>query len=115
MIRAGTIDLVWSYMLDYENSANPFEMKRASIGHWKFLSSRYIEETEEILKNADQIEQGGLDSKDALHIACAIAGQADYFLTTDISLIKNGMNIKEIIVCNPMQFFLLHNPTGESA
>lgn len=113
MIKAKILDLVWSYMLDYENLVNPFEMKRDSIGRWKSLASVDIEETEGIIQHAKQMEQYGIDPKDALHIACAIEGKSNYFFTTDISLIKRSINIKDIIVCNPMQFFLLHNLEGE--
>ena len=31
-------ELVWSYMLDYENSFNPFPERRTSIENWKEYS-----------------------------------------------------------------------------
>lgn len=34
-IREGTYDLVWSYILDYENGKNPYEEKRLAIAPWK--------------------------------------------------------------------------------
>ena len=34
-IRDGTLELVWSYILDYENLANPFEERRNVIQNWK--------------------------------------------------------------------------------
>ena len=108
MIKTKTIDLVWSYMLDYENSENPFEMKRDVIGRWKSLAVDDIGETESLLQNMDQIALYGIDEKDALHIACAIEGRADYFLTTDIKITKKCDKIKQIAVCNPIQYFLIH-------
>ncbi len=108
MIKAEIINLVWSYMLDYENSENPFEMKRDSIGRWKSLSVDNIKETEKLLHYAEQIALYGIDEKDAVHIACAIEGQADYFLTTDIKLARKSDKITQITVCNPIQFFLIH-------
>lgn len=112
MIKTGIIDLVWSYILDYENSENPFEMKRISIEGWKSFSAANIEETEKILKNAEQITQYGIDDKDAIHIACAIEGRANSFLTTDIKLVKKSEKIKRISVCNPVQFFMIYNMEG---
>ena len=34
-IRDGILELVWSYILDYENLANPFEERRNIIQNWK--------------------------------------------------------------------------------
>jgi predicted nucleic acid-binding protein len=108
MIKAETIDLIWSYMLDYENWANPFEMKRNSIRRWKLLAIKNIKETENLLQYADRIALYGINEKDAVHIACAIEGQADYFLTTDIKLARKSHKITQVAVCNPMQFFIVH-------
>jgi len=46
----------------------------------------------------------GVKSKDALHIACAIEGKAEYFLTTDDKLLKKLAETKELIVINPVNF-----------
>ena len=45
-----------------------------------------------------------LKSKDALHIACAIEGKAEYFLTTDDKILKKGKHIKEIKIIDPIEF-----------
>ena len=45
----------------------------------------------------------GLKSKDALHIACAIEGKAEYFLTTDDKILKKGKHIKEIKIIDPIE------------
>ena len=34
-IRLGRIELIWSYILEYENSVNPFEEKVKQILEWK--------------------------------------------------------------------------------
>ena len=38
LIRQGKISLVWSFVLDYENNANPFEEVRNRIAEWKKLA-----------------------------------------------------------------------------
>ena len=34
-VLQGTFDLVWSYMLDYENSINPYHERRNAIAKWR--------------------------------------------------------------------------------
>ncbi len=49
----------------------------------------------------------GLKSKDALHIACAIEGKAEYFITTDDKILKKIKGLKEIEVVDPIQFITI--------
>src|SRR5438067_906848 len=74
-IRSGTLELVWSYMLDFENAAHPFEERRTTISGWRQYATMNIEETATILQRANLLAGIGLKAKDALHIACAIAEQ----------------------------------------
>lgn len=48
-ILGGNFELVWSYILEAENLANPFEERKKAIGLWKRSSSIIIRETELIL------------------------------------------------------------------
>jgi hypothetical protein len=41
-IRRGTLELVWSYMLDFENAANPFEERRTTISGWRQYATRDV-------------------------------------------------------------------------
>jgi len=100
------IELVWSYMLDFENSENPNEIIRSAISEWKSYSSCVIVESEQLLIKAEEIESHGIGGKDAVHIACAIEGKASLFFTTDNEIITRGKNIKEIKILNPVQFFI---------
>ena len=68
-IREGTLELVWSYILDYENNANPFEERKQTIAQWRSLSRSDISETSEIIAMAERLQADGFKSKDALHIA----------------------------------------------
>ncbi|MEQ8171367.1 MAG: PIN domain protein, partial [Candidatus Eremiobacterota bacterium] len=43
----GSIELVWSYILEYENSQNPFEYRRNAINLWKKIATIEIIEDEE--------------------------------------------------------------------
>ena len=103
-IRSGTLELVWSYMLDFENAANPFEERRTTISGWRQYAMRDVEETAMILQRAHLLAGMGLKAKDALHIACAIAGECPYFVTTDDDILKRRQDVHDITVIDPTAF-----------
>lgn len=103
-IKDRKIELTWSYMLDYENRANPFEERRTTIVRWKNEAVVDVEETAAILQQAHQLADRGLRAKDALHVACAVAGGCDFFLTTDDTVIKRLRDSSEVVAMTPTQF-----------
>jgi predicted nucleic acid-binding protein len=103
-IRSGLLELVWSYMLDFENAANPFEERRITISGWRPYATLDIEETPHILQHARQFASMGLKAKDALHLACAIAGSCLYFLTTDDGILRRRQDIEDTIIIDPTTF-----------
>jgi len=103
-IRSGTLELVWSYMLDFENAANPFAERRTTISGWRQYATLDVEETAMILQRATILAGKGLKAKDALHIACAIAGECPYFVTTDDDILKRRQDIQDITVIDPTAF-----------
>ena len=103
-IFENVIELVWSYILEYENEQNPFMEREEAIKEWKKLAVIDIEENEIILNKAKELMKIGLKSKDALHIACAIEGKAEYFLSTDDKILKKGKHIRKIKIIDPIEF-----------
>ncbi|HDQ73779.1 MAG TPA: PIN domain protein [Chloroflexi bacterium] len=103
-IRQQHIALIWSYILELENARNPFAERRHTIDQWQALAYIDINETATVLKWAHSVQALGLQSKDALHIACAIEAEADYFITTDDLIIKKLQNFSEIRVVDPLEF-----------
>ena len=102
-IKEGVLELVWSYILDYENGKNPYEEKRLSISPWKEIATSCVtEETEDILLFAETLAAKGIKIYDALHISCAVAAQCEYYLTTDKKLLNTP--IPEIKIVNPIVF-----------
>jgi len=95
------VELVWSFILTFENSRNIFNAKRAAIAQWENLSSSFVEKSEEIRLIAKEIMTTGIKAADAIHVACAIAGNCDYFITVDKRLLK--YQDKRIIICNPIE------------
>ena len=101
-IKNRDIELVWSYILDIENDMNPFAEKRRAIEEWKKFAVKDIEENNALLAKAKEFTLSGIHTKDALHAASAIAGKADYFLTTDDRLLKKLSMAEEIKAINPV-------------
>ncbi|NJL26556.1 MAG: type II toxin-antitoxin system VapC family toxin [Thermoanaerobaculia bacterium] len=103
-VVAGELELAWSYMLDYENAANPFEERRTAIATWKLRAMTDSEQTPEVLATAKALASLGVRAKDALHVACAIASGCACFLTTDDGLLKKLSGYAEIWVTDPTTF-----------
>jgi predicted nucleic acid-binding protein len=102
MIKNGKLELLWSEILDFENNANPFEERKYKILEWKDLAVKNIEMDNLIFDKARDLLNLGLRQKDASHIACAIFGYADYFLTTDKKILNK--NVQDIELINPIDF-----------
>ena len=103
-IRDGSLELVWSYILDFENAMNPFEERRTTIGGWKEYATADIEETPAILEQANILMGAGLRAKDALHLSCAMAAGSEFFVTTDDAILKCSENLEGITVVDPTSF-----------
>ncbi len=96
------VELVWSYMLKYENSRNPFEAKRYAIAQWEKVSSLFIAKSDEVTTIANAIATTSVSPADALHVACAIVGSCRYFITVDRRLL--AYRDERIAICNPIEF-----------
>ncbi|MEW6416804.1 MAG: PIN domain-containing protein [Nitrospirota bacterium] len=107
-IKERRLSLIWSFMLEFENSLNPYEDIRMEIEMASSLASETINMAEDILVAAKNLESKGIKPRDAIHLACAIKGKADYFLTCDDKLIRKGQFIKsEIEIISPVDFIRL--------
>ncbi|MDR1727519.1 MAG: PIN domain protein [Acidobacteriota bacterium] len=101
-VQRGAADIVWSYMLETENDDNPFIQRREAIGKWRTFAKVHVDgETEGIANALAKFESNGVKPKDAVHIACALAAQANYFITTDRKLLRR--NVKEIQIISPIE------------
>ena len=103
-ILEGKFELVWSYILDAENSANPFEERKMAIWDWRKYGRVVVTEEPTILEKAKSLNKLGLRSKDALHISCAISAGCRYFLTTDDQVLSRGASIQGLAVTDPISF-----------
>ena len=104
-ILNGSISLVWSFILDFENNANPYDNQKESIAEWKQISCENVTAEMAVLERARDVATiYRVKPKDAIHIASAIFAHCDYFLTTDRQLLKKIFSLKEIRTINPIDF-----------
>lgn len=103
-IRSNIHELIWSYLLDYENSRNPFRERKEQIAQWNKYALVDVEECEEVINIAVKLEVIGIKELDSLHIACAMTAKADYFLTTDDGILRKAIKVKGVKVTDPFGF-----------
>ena len=49
-----TFELVWSYILDFENAANPYQNRKQAIAKWKKMAVMDIDASETIVNCGNQ-------------------------------------------------------------
>ena len=104
-IREKKIELVTSYVLDFENGRNRYKIQSAAIQRFMDENSRiYVGKRRlaDIEEKAGEIQRTGVKEKDALHVACAIMADCQYFLSTDDRLLK--YKTEEIELITPTEF-----------
>ena len=107
LIKQKRFELTTSTVLDYEISKSPYDDRRNAI--LQFIqdnSNRHVNvnESQDILKYADMIMETGVKFYDAYHVACAIYGGCDYFISTDKRLLK--FKSSKIRIVNPIDFIV---------
>jgi predicted nucleic acid-binding protein len=106
-IRNEEYELVWSYILDEENAACPFPLKRQLIKIWKQWATVDVEPSDDVLQAAQFYGSKGLKTMDSLHLACAECAGTNFFVTTDLGILKK--RIDKVPTLNPIDFVRLFN------
>ena len=101
-ILDGNIELIWSYVNETENRRNPFVENKKSILLWKQKASEIIIESQKLLENGEKLIELGLGIGDALHLASAVDGKADLFVTTDDRMIRKIAEFEGVLIINPI-------------
>lgn len=104
MIREGSLSLIWSAIMDVENSANPDVNRKVAIADWRQLGIVDVTVNECVEEVAETLAKIGVKPMDALHVACAIEAHAAYFLTTDNALLRKMVKHDSIRVVDPVDF-----------
>lgn len=104
-IKNKELTLLWSFMIDYENGLNPYDDVRQEIEMAASLAIESVTPDESVLTAAKEFESKGIKPRDSIHLACALKGGAEYFLTCDDKLIKRAsaldINVK---IISPLRF-----------
>ena len=95
-IKDKSCELVWSAILDYENWRNPFKERLLAIRQWRQLAISMVMADTSVVARARTIMAIGITSYDALHVASAIAGEANVFVTTDDKLLKHLRRMSDL-------------------
>lgn len=108
LIEGGSFSAKWSFVLDYENSRNPFVERRAFVEQLSQVCERSIEPDESIRELARNLANTyGIRARDALHLACAESSGCDYLVTCDDRLAQQGQRLRQaktlhVNVINPI-------------
>ena len=100
-VRDGRHQLVWSHILEYENSLNPFIGNRTSIAEWRKYSVVTVTHGEPLVKIAHHVMRLGIKEYDALHVAAAVTANAELFITTDDRLAKKLKTYGKLLCALP--------------
>lgn len=103
-IRLGKVQLIWSYILDYENNLNLFDERRKQIGLWRKYAVKDVDENDEIIHIANTLNQKGIRTLDSMHIACAVFSHCTYFLTTDDKILNKSGLVADIKIVDLFSF-----------
>ena len=95
--------LVNSSVLEFENTRNPLALRQDWMSRCLQQAKIYQLVDPSIRTRAEYLEKSGLKAIDALHVSCAEAAEADYFLTCDDRLLKKHrlLTVKSM---NPVDF-----------
>lgn len=102
----GNIEMIWSYILDFENVHNPYQERQEHLNVFKYYAIDDIKETSEILSLGKSLVDKGFHQMDALHVACAIVANCDYFLTTDDRILNKSNFVDKMGIMNPVVFII---------
>ena len=96
LVERDLFSVKWSFVLDYENSRNPFLERRAFVGYLAQACDSTVEPDESIRELAQKLtENHKVRGRDSLHLACAELSGCDYFVTCDDRLMQQGQRLRK--------------------
>ena len=94
----GQIELLSSEVLIYEGEQNPLPIRREHTFAVLSEAKSVMMVMEKEKKRAANLMTYGIKPLDALHLALAETGRADYFCTCDDRLLRNAREVKDLLV-----------------
>jgi predicted nucleic acid-binding protein len=94
----GQVELLSSEALLYEGEQSTLPVRKEHTLSVLAKAKNILVVTEKEKSRATEIMQVGIKPLDALHIALAESGNADYFCTCDDKLLRNAKKLKNLAV-----------------
>jgi predicted nucleic acid-binding protein len=95
---AGQAELLSSEALLYEGEQSALEIRKEHTFAVLSKATNIVQVTEKENLRAARLMAFGIQPLDALHMALAEAGKADYFCTCDDRLLRNAKKVKDLLV-----------------
>lgn len=89
-IEAGKIELISSAGLVYENLMSPLIERREYVTTYLNLATTFVATDSALLQRAREFEAQGMRPLDALHLASAEHGRAEWFITCDDRILRGA-------------------------
>lgn len=97
--------MVWSAVLEFENSQHPLVDRRTEIARWAKRAVVNVAINKQVSARAQELTRAGFDALDAAHLACAEAASCNCLLTCDDRLIRKARRLHLALhVKNPIKY-----------
>jgi hypothetical protein len=93
LIEGGSIVLVGSFALEFENDANEDAERREYVGMVLSLAGERISPSHAVEARTDMYKAAGIHTWDATHLASAVEAGADFFCTCDHRLLRRARTV----------------------
>jgi hypothetical protein len=112
LCESGKADLIASDALVFESDANPDAVRRDFAVQALAKASQFVKTDDELKARAQTFIAAGIKPLDALHLASAIAAQANFFCTCDDRFLKKArtLNTAPTKVVSPLELVLDFQP-----
>ncbi|MDR0974540.1 MAG: hypothetical protein LBL80_02480 [Ruminococcus sp.] len=113
LVKAEKINLVHSFVLQYEIDNNPSYYKRRKINSVVRCATEFVSEgfSKTIAEISIPIIATGVKKTDAAHVAAALFSHCNFFITTDKRLLKYKTD--DIIITDPIKFLIYWRDNNE--
>ncbi len=105
LIETEKAELIISSVIEFENDKNPFAERRSWVNSCLHLFKENIMLNAAIRKRGKEMERQRIKPVDALHLACAESGKAEYFMTCDDKIVKHYQS-QAVTALNPVEFIV---------
>ncbi len=104
-ISSGSIELISSDILHWEAANSHDPLKQSYARGILDMATIQVKVDAGIVREASKLSASGLHAIDALHLACAAAGRADFLCTCDDQLIKRAavLELGRLKVVSPLR------------